>query len=122
MDVAAANSFPMIERTSHPAAGAAANDDGFGFDDLLDIVNPLQHIPIIGTIYRELTGDEIEAPARIAGGALFGGLVGLAGTLGTIAFEGLMGESTDEMITSLFKGDEPQRAQKAYAAAQQLTL
>jgi hypothetical protein len=116
-----------MESTSHPADGAATaiDDDGFGFDDLLDIVNPLQHIPIIGTIYREITGDEIEAPARLAGGALYGGLLGFLGTLGTIAFEGIAGESTDEMIASLFEGDkpsEPERAQKAYAAAQALIL
>src|SRR5215470_6180450 len=29
----------------------------FGFGDLVDIVNPLQHIPVVATIYRNMTGD-----------------------------------------------------------------
>ncbi|MGB6086494.1 MAG: hypothetical protein WBF74_07845, partial [Parvibaculum sp.] len=31
----------------------------FGFSDFLDVINPLQHIPIVSSIYRELTGDEL---------------------------------------------------------------
>jgi len=52
--------------------------DMFDFWDVVDIINPLQHIPIIGSIYRELTGDEITSFASVAGGALFGGGVGAA--------------------------------------------
>ncbi|HEV7371081.1 MAG TPA: hypothetical protein VGO20_18420, partial [Arenibaculum sp.] len=48
------------------------------FWDLLDVINPLQHIPVVGTIYRALTGDEISTPARVAGGTLYGGVVGFA--------------------------------------------
>lgn len=52
--------------------------DGFGFDDLIDLVNPLHHLPVIGTIYRQLSGDEIAPEAQILGGAAFGGAIGLA--------------------------------------------
>lgn len=51
---------------------------GFSFFDFLDIINPLQHIPIVSSIYRHFTGDEIGGPARVAGGALFGGPIGAA--------------------------------------------
>ena len=34
-----------------------SSDWDFSFHDLLDIVNPLQHLPVIGTIYRAITGD-----------------------------------------------------------------
>jgi len=121
MDVSPAAAAPIVDSTPRPANGK--DDDAFGFDDLLDIVNPLQHIPIVGTLYRAITGDEIEAPARLAGGALYGGLFGFLGTLGTIAFEGITGESVDHTITSLFDGkdtSDPYRAQKAYASAQSL--
>src|SRR3546814_15608721 len=30
---------------------------GFSFGDFLDIINPIQHIPIVPTIYRAITGD-----------------------------------------------------------------
>jgi len=55
---------------------------GFSFHDVLDTINPLQHIPIIGSIYRSITHDEPGAVARILGDGLYGGgpigaLVGL---------------------------------------------
>lgn len=52
-------------------------EDGFGFDDLLDRINPLQHLPMIAPLYRGLTGDTLSDGARLIGGAAFGGPVGL---------------------------------------------
>lgn len=52
--------------------------DGLTFFDLLDVINPLQHIPIISTFYRNWSGDEIGSASRVAGGALFGGPIGAA--------------------------------------------
>lgn len=48
----------------------------FSAGDVIDMVNPLQHLPVISTIYRKLTGDEIGAGPRMIGGALFGALLG----------------------------------------------
>lgn len=48
-----------------------------GFGDFLDIINPLQHVPIVATIYRNLTGDQIGVAPRIIGGALWGRIGGL---------------------------------------------
>lgn len=53
-------------------------EDGFTFGDLIDIINPLQHIPIVSTIYRAITGDEIGAGPRMIGGAALGGVAGFA--------------------------------------------
>ncbi len=53
-------------------------DDEFGFGDLIDMINPLHHIPLVGHVYREITGDEIKPISRIVGGALFGGFAGAA--------------------------------------------
>ena len=60
-------------------------EESFGFFDFLDIINPLQHIPIVGTIYRHITGDEIGVVAQVAGGALFGGAIGAAAGVATAA-------------------------------------
>ena len=48
----------------------------FSFKDLLDIVNPLQHLPVIGSIYRYLTGDEPSVGTRVIGDTLYGGPIG----------------------------------------------
>ena len=70
-------------------------DDGFNFRDVLDLVNPLQHIPIIGNIYRSLTGD-LAAPAiRVAGGALFGGALGAAFAAVNVAMKQIVNPAPD---------------------------
>src|SRR5690349_6687229 len=70
-------------RTDHlnaqPSAeelGMFKGNGGFSFGDILDIVNPLQQLPVIGDIYRSLSGDTISTGARLAGGFLMGGPVG----------------------------------------------
>ena len=49
----------------------------FTFNDLVDILNPLHHLPLISGLYRSLTGDEISPHARVMGGFLYGGASGL---------------------------------------------
>lgn len=67
-----------------PSAQTVPEAEG-SFWDFVDIINPLQHIPIISTVYRAVTGDSISAPARVLGGLLFGGPAGmLAGTAGAV--------------------------------------
>ena len=59
----------------------------FGFGDIIDMVNPLHHLPVVGHIYRELTGDEIKPIGQIMGGALFGGPLGAASGLVNVVIQ-----------------------------------
>jgi hypothetical protein len=52
--------------------------NGFSFGDILDIINPLQHLPVISTVYRALTGDDLSPASRVLGDTLFGGPIGAA--------------------------------------------
>lgn len=61
---------------SEATGGVHAGNDpsgGISFDDVLDALNPLQHMQGIGSIFRELTGDEPSPIARGAGNFLFNG-------------------------------------------------
>lgn len=78
------------------------------FWDLLDVINPLQHIPIVNDIYRELTGDQIGVGARLAGGTLFGGPIGLIASAVNCLIEEETGETLGGHALALFKGDETQ--------------
>jgi hypothetical protein len=80
-------------------------EDGFGFDDLIDVVNPLQHIPIVSSIYRWITGDEISPAASVAGGALFGGPIGLAGAVASVAIEEATGRDLGGHAMAMMFGD-----------------
>jgi len=56
------------------------------FDNLVTAANPLQHIPVVGTIYRAATGTQLKAPLQILGsmavGAATGGPLGAFATIG----------------------------------------
>ncbi len=74
----------------------------FSFRDFLGIINPLQHIPIIGSIYRAITGDVIAPAARVVGGALFGGPIGLVASVANAIFEQTTGKDVGEQALALF--------------------
>lgn len=76
--VAASAPVQAVNGDSAPKTAAKDGDkgEGFSFWDLVDMINPLQHIPVVSTIYREITGDKINNAARIVGGAVFGGFAG----------------------------------------------
>jgi len=77
-------------------AETAKADSGSTLDtaieDLLDIVNPLQHLPVVGTLYRAITGDTMGTVSKIAGDALYGGLWGAVGAVADSAFEAITGK------------------------------
>jgi len=66
--------------------------DDFSFHDFLSIVNPLQHIPIVSTIYRALTGDTIKPVERLAGDSLYGGLWGFVSSVANVAYQEATGK------------------------------
>jgi len=90
------------------------DSDGFGFGDLLDIVNPLQHLPVISTFYRDLTGDDIGHAARVLGGGLFGGPIGAAVSFGNALVDEITGDDLGGHMLALARditgGDEGEAA------------
>ena len=107
------------DRTRRPAGNdevgawhqADSSEAEFSFDDLVDLINPLQHIPGVSTLYREITGDQISAPARVLGGMLYGGPVGLVGAMAnTIAEEVSGSDMGASVLAAIFGGDDAENA------------
>lgn len=80
--------------TPMPDGGPPLDGDAFmpimaniTFDEFLRGLNPLHHIPVVGTIYRAATGETIPAPMRVLGGAAFGGVPGMLMTAAMVAVE-----------------------------------
>lgn len=71
---------------------------GLSFFDFLDLINPLQHIPIVSSIYRQLTGDTIRPEIQMAGAALLGGPVGLLAAGAHAVFEAENGRGFGEEV------------------------
>ena len=75
-----------------------STDEGPTFAEFLDIINPLQHIPVVSSLYRAISGDEIGPGPRVAGGMLFGGPVGALVAGVTALFEEASGGDIGEHI------------------------
>ena len=71
------------QRTSLPLK--LFGEDGLTFGDIFDLVNPLHHVPLLGNLYRRITGDVIDPAIRVAGGALFGGPIGAGFAVASVA-------------------------------------
>jgi len=86
------------DAASRPPIAAFNSGAGPSFSDLLDILNPLQHIPIINTIYQHLTGDSEGAVADVAGGTLWTGPIGLVGSLLDLQLRSDTGKSIGDTV------------------------
>lgn len=100
-----------IANDGSPTAKSGKDGDGEGmsFWDVLDVVNPLQHIPGVNKIYQAITGDTIKSPAKIAGAALFFGPIGIAVAAADAVVEKTTGKDTLDHVASTLglEGDEP---------------
>ncbi|WP_375593693.1 hypothetical protein ABWI00_16790 [Algihabitans albus] len=87
-------------------ARGGAEEADFSFGDLLDVLNPLHHIPVVGNLYRELTGDEIGGTARIIGGGLYGGAFGMVGAAFNQILDDATGRDMAETALAVVTGQE----------------
>ncbi len=92
--------------TAADAAPAPSKAHPSAFHQLLSELNPLQYLPVVGTIYRAITGDTIPEAARIAGSmvvsGLTGGPVGLAINVGTTLLEKASGIDPERIAQRMF--------------------
>jgi hypothetical protein len=76
-------------------------DGEFGWDDFVDLINPLQHIPLVNIAYRAITGDEIYGAARMVDAAL-GPLAGVSTAI-DLMFRNVTGQSmASNAVSALF--------------------
>lgn len=118
-----------VDLSYHPYPGrneaAGAGEAVMSFSDFLDMINPLQHIPLVSSIYRAATGETINPVSRIAGDILYGGAIGVGLASAGIAAVGAVGDevvaannggqSAAMMVASLFGNDDTPTTQLASA-------
>lgn len=112
---AAASAGPAPAHTAAPS----------GFLAVLNALNPLQYVPVVGTIYRAITGDTIPEGLRIVGslavGAALSGPIGLVTSIAAIMAEKATGIDPDKIAHRVAVGlglatDPPAAAQVAATA------
>ncbi len=96
--------LPSLPKAQTSAATSSHSGFHFSFHDFLSIINPLQHLPVIGTLYRAITGDKIGVPEKIAGDTLYGGLWGAVSSVADAAFQAITGKDFGETVLAFFTG------------------
>jgi hypothetical protein len=93
--------------TAVAATPTATQRHGFSFHDFLSAINPLQYLPVVGAIYRGVTGDVIPDAVRDAGSllvsGLMGGPIGVATFLATTVAEKVTGIDPEKIILAQFQ-------------------
>ncbi len=101
---------PWIAAAPAAAVQATATaDHRFSFHDFLSAINPLQYLPVVGTIYRAVTGDTIPEALRDLGSmlvsGLLGGPIGLGINIATLAAEKVTGVDPEKIVAAQFRGE-----------------
>ena len=100
-----------IPNSEHQSKNSLSNNfhpfgnDGVSFKDIIDVVNPLHHVPVIGTLYRALTGDNIDALPKIAGSTLYFGPLGALLSGAGILIEETSGHDLSDHIVAKLNAD-----------------
>ncbi len=116
-----AQSAPSVPSSATGTASTGAQPHESFFQHLWNVVNPLQHVPVIGTIYRAITGEHLDAVEKIAGDSLYGGIWGAISSVADVAFEGLTGKSFEDTALALFKSDGRTRVASTKVVAPTIT-
>lgn len=95
-----------VGRYDQETSGSSDDSGSLSFLDIVDVVNPLHHIPGVSTVYRGLTGDEISPAARVAGSSLYFGPIGFLASTVNAVVETVTGDDVGGHFASLFGEDE----------------
>jgi len=104
--------------TLNSLAQLSFGEDGLDYNDAFDIVNILQHIPVVSAFYQDVTEQEdISMISKLAGGYLYGGPSGLAYSALNLAIESYSGTSISEAVLnfnydSLFSSEDAPKEQQ----------
>ncbi|MGC9953834.1 MAG: hypothetical protein ABSD21_06120 [Rhizomicrobium sp.] len=98
------------------ASAKKADALDFSFADFLDIVNPLEHIPVVSTLYRAITGDRPGTIEKIAGDTLYGGVIGFISSLADTAFQAVTGKNVGDTVLAFLTGDDTTQTASAAPA------
>jgi len=111
---------PMSYEEEQALSSVAKTD--LTFLDIVDAINPLQHIPLISSLYRNISGDSISDVPKFVGGALYGGPLGLVAALGSYIIEAESTKTQEPQKEPALAANDEQIKQQQISTAKDETL
>jgi|GEM_PF-947744 len=89
------------------------------FSDLVDAVNPLQHIPLASSAYRSISGTSISAASQLAGDTLYGvasggGILSVASSAADFAVKQVTGKDIGGNVISAISSSDNTSTSKEF--------
>lgn len=108
------NSVDDRRYTKFDRTASVTGDAELSFSDILDAINPLQHIPLVSSVYRAIADEDINPVARVTGDIMYGGALGMASaivggvaSIGDSAMIAKNGQSMAGTIIAAMGSEEP---------------
>lgn len=92
--------------------------DGLTFGDLVDAVNPLNHIPIVSDLVGGASEEKPSVASKLLGGALLGGPIGFVASLANCIFEQATGHGVAGAVMAALSGEQTAEPQTQLAQAE----
>ena len=94
-------------RACDAGATQCSDSQSVSWRDVVDTLNPLEHIPFVSTLFDEMTGHTPSSGAQLAGGTLLGGPIGFVASLVNVVFQNETGKGVGgTMLAALSGGSE----------------
>lgn len=74
--------------------------NGLEASDGFDVVNILNHLPVVSEVYKNVSGHDVSAVSKLAGGFLYGGTTGLAFSALDLTTKSLFDNSISGLIAN----------------------
>ncbi len=97
----------------------SASNDAPSFRDVLDAINPLNHIPVVSTIYQHAVGHTPSTASNLVGGTLYGGPIGFVASLASEIVDSATGSSPAEKLYAALTGDSSTQVASANSNGEQ---
>lgn len=117
-DVPSARRLPPPEALGSLAEPGGQPSTNLSFRDVLDAINPLNHIPVLSDLVADATGHEPSAASKLAGGTLLGGPIGFIASLANVIFEEVTGATPVKTLVAALTGEENSSQEAAMQAAE----
>ena len=122
---ASSASAQVTQLTPIPPAGT---NSGLSFGDVLDAVNPLQHIPVVSGLYRAATGGSISTTSQLAGDTIYGAFaggasaaMGFASSLANVVVKQISGQDIGQHVVATINAASSSISASTTPTATQLT-